>query len=91
MANTPVSIDVPTLVVDRISRFSGVLMTDLEEEHELGTDLAMKHAQFVQLAESLRAIVKLFNKKGSVVVGDVEDGEATVKSTIALVEERAKP
>jgi hypothetical protein len=88
MPNTPVKVDVPTLVIDRISRFSSVLITDLENEQTLVKDLQMKHPQFVQLAESLRAIVKLFNKTATVVVGDVEDDEATVESTVGLVEKR---
>lgn len=88
MPNTPVKVDVPTLVIDRISRFSSVLITDLENEQTLVKDLQMKHPQFVQLAESLRAVVKLFNKTATVVVGDVEDDDATVESTVELIEKR---
>ena len=50
----------------------------------------MKHPALVDLAESLRSVVKMFNKKGTVVVADVEDDEATVQSTIDLVQERIK-
>jgi hypothetical protein len=91
MANTPVTVDVPTLVADRISRFSGVPITDLAQELTLTDDLAMAHGPLVQLAESLRRIVTLFNKKGTVVVGDVETDDATVESTIELVLQRIRP
>jgi hypothetical protein len=90
MANTPIEIDVPTLVADRIGRFSGVSIRDLAEELTLMQDLAMKHPPLVQLAESLRLIVKVFNKNGTVLVTDLENDSATVGSAIRLVEDRIK-
>jgi hypothetical protein len=88
MANTPAPFDVPTLVGDRISRSSRVVLTKIETEMSLADDLGMEHQALVDLAVDLRAIVKLKNKNGTIVVADVEDGSATVQSTIDLVQQR---
>jgi hypothetical protein len=83
-----IKIDVPTLVADRIAGAAVRSITVLTREMALIGDLGLKHSQIVPLAESLRRIVKTFNAKGSFAVSDIETDDATVGSTIDLVQQR---
>ena len=88
MANDTDVDDIPGAVRERIARFSGVPIVALTDDLKLTDELAMKHPSLVQLAESLRKLVTSRNPNGTVDVADVETDEATVASTVTLVQDR---
>ena len=70
------------------SRASGVPESALQDEHKLKEDLDIPHTGFVTMAQSLDTFVKSENPSGRVQTGDLENGDATVGTTVDLVKER---
>lgn len=87
MAGIKLTIDLPTLVADRLASFTGEDITDLEKEMKLDTDLGLKGAGLGELAASLRKVVRMFKGAGNFNVSDI-DTTGTVQDLIDLVEER---
>ena len=82
------ALDIPQEVRTRISTFSGIPINEDHGPKTLLENLGMKHPACVSLARSLNTFVKRRNEDGRVRVADIEDDEATVDSTIELVEKQ---